>query len=355
MKKTIIAAAIAAVVAAPAAFAEVSISGQINQEFVTDGDDASDTANGANGAEDGLQSDSNADIIFKASEDLGNGMKVTATIHLLKDDAGNGNADEKIALSGDFGTVAVGRMEDFNEGVFSNLRDGWDHIDSLGLEDNSGNTSRLDGAIAYVSPTVSGFHVGVAGYALEQAPATAATFDVNGANPVAGNANPNNPSDTIDGTDIILAYSNGPLTVRAGLESINAGVYGATATTGNNTQDQDTTSFDVQYSMGDIKLMASHREVDNVGGANGADTDSWMAGVKMSAGANEFSLGYTEQDGSTAGAQTRNNEGYILSVRHNMSKSTGIYAGYQSMETQGAANAATVDTDNFEVGIQHKF
>jgi hypothetical protein len=46
MKKTIIAAAIAAVVAAPAAMAEVSISGQINQEFTNDSDDSTNAANG---------------------------------------------------------------------------------------------------------------------------------------------------------------------------------------------------------------------------------------------------------------------------------------------------------------------
>ena len=62
MKKTIIAASIAAVVAAPAAFADVKISGQINQEFFqTDADGYTDVT------DKDLASDRNTDIVVSVS------------------------------------------------------------------------------------------------------------------------------------------------------------------------------------------------------------------------------------------------------------------------------------------------
>jgi opacity protein-like surface antigen len=58
MKKTLVAAAVAAVVAAPAAsFADVKIGGNVIQEFVADGDDTGHK-------EDGLESKAAVDLVF---------------------------------------------------------------------------------------------------------------------------------------------------------------------------------------------------------------------------------------------------------------------------------------------------
>ena len=62
MKKTIIAASVAALVAAPAAFADVKIGGNVIQEFISD--DA--TGNSDNG----LTSAAAVDLVFSVSEDL---------------------------------------------------------------------------------------------------------------------------------------------------------------------------------------------------------------------------------------------------------------------------------------------
>jgi predicted porin len=119
MKKTIVAAAIAAAVAAPAAFADVSISGQINVEFYK-----SDAAVDSTAADD-LAFDRTTDLVFKASEDLGNGMKAFATISLIDDtgssSASNGNiglassSTNIVGLSGDFGTITFGKQEMWTE------------------------------------------------------------------------------------------------------------------------------------------------------------------------------------------------------------------------------------------------
>jgi len=104
MKKTLIAASIAAFVAAPAAFAEVSIYGKAHlaAEFY-------------NSAADEDQIDSRASRFgIKASEDLGNGMSAFVKYEFGADtiDGNNGLTarDAFMGLKGDFGTLTVGRM-----------------------------------------------------------------------------------------------------------------------------------------------------------------------------------------------------------------------------------------------------
>jgi len=348
MKKTIIAAAIAAVVAAPAAFAEVSISGQINAEFTTDGDDVTnaagaDTANtmfGAidqNAGDDGLENDVNVDIVLKSTEDLGNGMKVTATVHLLQD-SGNGaqvTANETIAVSGDFGTVMVGRMEDFTESKISAVADTWDPVDGFSLENQNTASQRLNGGIAYVSPSMNGLTIGVAGYALENGQAGAAATD--------------KADSKLDATDVMLAYSNGPLALTYTRESIN----GEAVAVGR--QDQESDNVSVSYKMGDLSLAMTYQDIeDNLGAAANNDAESIFVGAKYAMGNNELSLGYTQIDLTTAGVDVGEDNGYIVGLKHNMSKSTNVYAAYQSQTAERPA-AADIDNDRFAVGIQHKF
>jgi predicted porin len=307
MKKTIVAAAIAAVVSAPA-FADVSISGQINQEFL-DGV-----------AADGLSTDNNTDLVFKASEDLGNGMKATATLHWMGDDgaatAGTQFADQKIELSGDFGTIAVGRMEDFTEGKASALMN-IDAADSLDLEDNRFDVGRSEGGMAYVSPSMSGFQVGVAGYTVE--------------------AN----ADNVDATDVMVSYNNGPISLIATREVFKD----------DGNPEAKTTMFGATYTLGDLRLVAVTREVKN--GSNNAanETDSTMIGAQYTMGANQFAIGQIDMTGSDMNANTAGedtSDATILSFKHSLSKNTNVYVVNKN-EKETNLNDMTA------VGIQVKF
>jgi hypothetical protein len=94
----------------------------------------------------------------------------------------------------------MGRMEDFTEGKVMSMMT----LNGTLAIEATGNAVRDDDAIAYVSPTVNGLHVGVAGYAL--------TAD----------------SDAIDATDMAIFYDNGPLSVKiAGREAIEISVASA--------------------------------------------------------------------------------------------------------------------------------
>jgi hypothetical protein len=319
MKKTLVAASIAALVAAPAAFADVKISGNVIQEFVSDGDDT-----GTN--EDGLESAAAVDLVFSVSEDLGNGMSAFAKIHQLSDN-GSGSqapADQVVGIKGDFGTIVAGRMEDFSEGKVAAMAAN-DASDVLSIEPNGAyDTARSDGGIAYVSPSMNGLTVGIAGYALANS---------------AGGRDGN-----LDGTDIMVEYSNGPLLVRVAQEKLNSDTAGE--------QDQKTTSIGVQYKMGDVTLKGYQFDVDNGDFTATNDVDGYFVGADMKMGANTFAVSYSEEDNvNTLTKGTGQNKSTMLSINHALSKRTSLTAAYRSIDDADAG----ADRDVTAVGIKHVF
>jgi len=370
MKKTLIAASVAALVAAPAAFADVAISGNVIQEFITDGDDTGSS-------EDGLDSISAVDLVFSVSEDLGNGMSAFAKIHNYRDNAApsaGGYADQIVGLKGDFGTVVVGRMEDFTEGKVSAMANAG-FTDALSIEPNrTYKTGRSEGGMAYVSPSFNGLTFGVAGFALDNGgsaastttgtisvtnilnvSAGAATANVSGAGGTAvvttQTSNAANVSDAdakLDATNLFVEYANGPLLVRASHEVKNKETFNVS-----NAADQKITNIGVNYTMGDVKLIGYMYETENGGGTTTNDVDGFMVGAQMNMGNNKVSIGYTEEDSLTsAGAkQAGEDETWAVSFSHSLSKRTSINATYNSHDDVTATN----DKDQFGIGLKHTF
>jgi len=295
MKKTIVAAAVAAVFAAPA-MADVSISGQINQEFVDSGAD--------------WNSDLNSDIVFKGSEDLGNGLKASFVIHTYLDDGvfgattTNPTADQSISLSGDFGSVKVGRFEPYTEGKMASIAN-IDHADAIDLETTFSNTGRSEGGFQYVSPSFNGLTVGVEGFArVEDTAATA--------------------SDDFDTTSVFAEYSNAGLTVRVAQEE-NEG--------------RDTyTSVGAIYKMDNLELRVANINEET---SAGVDTDVTFVGAKYTMGANSVAFGMVDADDANEDGDS------IISFGHALSKQTNVYVTHKN-------NDDTTD-DQTLVGIQHKF
>jgi len=364
MKKTLIASAIAAVVAAPAvSFADVKIGGNVIQEFVSDSDETATS-------EDGLESKAAVDLVFSVSEDLGNGMSAFAKIHTLRDNGGSGNADQVVGLKGDFGTIVAGRMEDFSEGKVAAMA-ATDSSDALSIEPNGTyNTKRAEGGIAYVSPSFNGLTFGVAGYALANGGKTSGTVStitavanlssatstvaVSGsagtATLTAQDTNSYDADAKIDATDMMLEYANGPLLVRVARESIDAGATKA----GPTGQDQETDSIGVSYKMDNFTVVGYAFDVENGRGTSTNDADGWMIGAKMAMGANTFGIGYSEEtDTNTSGnvETTGDDKNWMVSVDHALSKRTSITAAFEANE-DGTAGA---DNDKWAVGLKHVF
>jgi predicted porin len=303
MKKTIIATAVAAAVAAPAAFADVKIGGMVNPEWV-----AGDTT-------DELRVQT--DMVLSGSEDLGNGMKASFKFHTFVDttdadvdgtaastavdavaaidgdtQANQTTADLSVALSGDFGKISVGRQEGFAEGkgdAFYNI----DAAHEVDLEPGNSAYTRKNGSIQYTSPSFNGLTV------------AANTVELDG----------NSDAQT----EFMISYSNAGLKVFA----INSD---------NGTAADDYQMIGASYKMGDLELRASMAEDGT------EDTDFFGAKYKM--GNNTFAVGMTDNTTST-------NDAVIYSASHSMSKNVSVYITHLDEDVNTA--------DTTVIGLRQKF
>jgi len=304
MKKTIIASAIAAVVAAPAAFADVTISGNVNMEILDQ--DAST----------GWDNSTNTDLVFKASEDLGNGMKAGMKYHMFHDDGSDSVADTSVNLSGDFGTITAGRMETFNMAYFHGFAAG-DAAHDMTLEDTTGVQGRGN-AVAYVSPSFNGLTVGLS-----------SVID-------AGAANSGTDSDDVDMQEIMVKYSNAGLTVAAG----------TTKHKGGSASDEEITNIAVSYTMGDLKLAVLDRSVENSDGSVNTstsaegDNDLTTVSATYKMGNNTLYAGVTDSDDGQDGD-------WVVSLKHSLSKRTSVYVA--------AKNDDSDDNTDTLIGMKHSF
>ena len=277
MKKTIIAAAVAAVAATPAAFADVSISGNVVSEIVdnTNGDLGSATAGTKVGSQNAV------DIVFKASEDLGNGMKASAVVHMLEDNGSDGNADATVALSGDFGTIKMGRMEPFIEGQVVSQAS-FDASDALSIENAQQSSKRSEGGVRYTN-SMGAFSFGVEAFSTEEG--TDAT------------------GDDFSMTAVMAKYSANGLTVTVANEN--------RSTTASGSAKGDTTAIAVNYKMGDMSFTVVNQDSDQ------AAKDDTVYGMTYKMGNNTFGIGKRSSDAA-------NEDDGIISVKHSLSKNTWV-------------------------------
>ena len=326
MKKTLIAAAVAAVAAAPA-MADVSISGQV-QVKLTDTENA--TGDWAPAYDNSLN--------FKATEDLGNGMtafaqlsidvddlnhthtdtdSLSASTVVVSDQTGGGTStvltsattvtdgttsttnmakDMKVGLKGSFGTVVLGSMEYLHEGAFSSK------MDIAGLEQTE--IFDIDGrpdAIAYVSPTVNGLHVAVAG-------------NMDGAQ-----------TGVVHNKEILVGYTNGPLNVMVSRTDVK--------------DSQEMTGLYASYNVGDLTVAAMRGEVD-YDAATSTDIDSTSIRLDYKMGNNTITVGSKDSDQANTDVDG-------IRITHSMSKRTSFFVDHQNKEGTAA--------DTTTLSIKHTF
>ena len=312
-KKTLIAAAVATV-ASTAAMADVTIGGKVKQTFTS--------TDSATAATDQWAGGTDAFLTFKGSEDLGNGMSAFADIRMDLDGAAGATTtfDTKVGIKGGFGTVVAGRMEDFSESKVLSMVD---VFSGEGVELGGNNAGRNDDGFAYVSPSMNGLTVGIAGYA-----AIDNTVAANGINDV-------------DATDIALMYSNGPLTVNIAQEKMKEH-----DAAGND--EESITSFGVGYTMGDLKVTAVYQDIENAAFVAADDHNDTMLTAVYSMGNNSIAVGWNE-DELTTGATDNNTT--AIELRHNFSARTQAYVG---MTSDSFATSAD-ETDTVFMGLQHSF
>ncbi len=331
MKKQIIAAAIAAAVAAPAAMAGApTVYGQINMSI----DSVTDA---------GVTVGSNASRIgVKGSEDLGNGLKAIYKMEWQVDVAGGSGAttgttalkdrNAYLGLAGGFGAVLLGRhdtptkmaqpTDTFNDGFGDNGKT--QIAGGLGLLGKAAEI-RAANVLAYVSPTFNGVKLVAAGVS---------------------------PDDAGKNTSLANAYSvavmygskKKGLYLSGGYDSFDKYITGA----------KTYTQYRVaaQYTMGALMGNIMYANYDDGSSADVATEGSNVqANVAYTMGAATLKAKYSMVDYKNSAMKDGNAVG--LGVDYALGKKTTGYVEYVNSDKN--ISGAGKSMDYISVGLLHKF
>ena len=370
MQKKIIALAVASAMTVPAlAFADASVSGQVNMSYdmYKDGAATETTTNRLNS--------NNTRFIFKGSEDLGGGMSAIINLDArLQADTGAQTAsattspntlfsgNNYLGLKSDsMGTVAAGRMDapyktaTRNLDVFYDVAGDNRSSNAAGIAGLLTHDARLNNALAYVSPDMSGFSVAAATvFGAESA--TAAT-------PAAPNANKKGSAYSLAGM-----YNAGPINASLSYQTVKAGGAATgdlgTPTTTAAVDDEDTAmKLGGGYKTDMFTVNALVEQTNYKTAAVGVTPSSeakrtnYYVGGRFNFTPNDgIRAAYTKR-GATSGASNDANQ-YALGYDHSMSKSTSVYATYVKTTDNTPAAGTTVaaaDPSAFSLGVKHAF
>jgi len=344
MKKSLIALAVAGAVSAPAfaATSNVDVYGVLNVA-IQDTDAA---------GVDMSVLDNTSRIGFKGSEDLGGGLKAiwqiesalggngaqmgansctrgdgpdkkafTADDTVSCNTAGLATRNTFVGLAGGFGTVLAGRHDTpyklgtVSLDIFGDTIADY-NLGRLGQQlVNNIHDHRNGQALAYISPTWSGFHFAVAG-----------VLTNNEQTNVLSNGN------NIDATSWTAVYANGPLF--ASLSWQDAKVLNSKGT-----------KVGLGYTMGDAKVGFVYESINNA--AAGTDTKAWLVNGVYNMGPIALKAQYGRNNNGAAA----NGDAWALGADYNLSKRTAAYLVYGSGDT-GAVGG---DTSGWNLGVKHSF
>jgi len=298
--KKIIAAAVATAFVAPAFAADVTISGDVEFKYSKQKD---------NGISQSLDGDS--DFFITASEDLGDGMSVKFVVGFEDvavsgqdqtagdtDNSNNRVGDAELHISGAFGTIALGNVDDA-----ANVYDEYSHVaeDGGATAIIAGATDNANSAILWTLPTlVDGLQLAASARIENDTDSTADTEEMHtsyAAKYTRGNVAVTYATLEIDGAayspnSVGVSYSNGPFFIAA--EQVNE--MGAATT--------DATTYGITYDYGNGKIFFESGSKD----ANGTKTDVDIYGASYKLGAVNLYLQQSKNtdaatDTATAGVE----------------------------------------------------
>ena len=346
-KKLLAAAVAAAVVAAPAAFAESTVYGKMHASI-----DAIDEEGAGGTVRDNYEMESRSSRLgFKGSEDLGGGLKAIYQIEVTVDLTGGSGRDQStddafggyrntfIGLSGDFGTFLVGKHDTPAKIAFYGA--GNEALGDSVIDLNTGSRNpigvfhefRANNAIAYVSPSFSGF--------------TLAAAVVPGEQTGVEDASENNNDGIADHYSLGLIYKGNGLRVGVGYES----KVGLTEAVGADEANFDTLQIGASYTMNNFRLGLHYEDSEDVGFSVDEDREAWAISGKATFGNNAVSAVYTMKEDENDSGDTSDFEGWGLAFEHNFSKRTKAYVAYAS----GEDDEKDEEEDRFSLGMIHNF
>jgi predicted porin len=322
MKKSLVAVAALAFVGAASAQSTVTLSGKLAFAYK-----AAEAA-GVNPAKANGLEVTDGDFVLTASEDLGGGLKATASMGVQsrgRDTAIKGR-DASLTLAGGFGSVMIGAIE-IGNGI-------------IGLGGADAPTMGLDGAtglggisravlsdvmnadvLMYTSPSMGGFT-----FAAALLDATAGLGMQSAAL-------------TQDATLVGVNYAVGAFAAAAdytsfGLNAVAAGL-------------DSRTRLSASYDLGMAKLGAGYENLKSTAATNNSETQ-YLIGVSAPVGkALTVGLNYARNTADAANTITA----YELGANYALSKRTGVQVAYQNISENNVSGNATA----FRVRLMHSF
>ena len=332
MQKKLIAVAVAGLLAAPA-FAQTHVTiygrgdiGVFNRD--ADSGDSRTTVDSSGWTTSRLG--------FKGSEDLGNGLKAVFQFEYRLNVDGNSKdsaalsgsegigaaRDNFVGLGGDWGTVVAGRLST----PLNNWLGSYDPTGQANFfKVNTVNTeyhaeTRLNNAFAYVSPNWGGFEL-AAMYAMDEI------------------VQPNGDTNENDAYGIGLQYKGGG--------------FGAMYQFAAVTDVVDTHTVGLFYDFGVAKVTGTYfyHDIDDAVVRNAEEETAYSLGLAVPVGNGVISAGWG-QEKDVGGLADNDYNIYSIAYKHNLSKRTYLYAGFQRNE-HDVRNGEEQDT--FGVGVAHHF
>jgi len=308
MKKTLVALAVLA--ASGASFAQATITGAYAYGYQT-----TSNVGGVSGADaSGLGIDTSF-VQFAASEDLGGGLTVKASMSIDGMNRGGiAGGDSNINISGGFGKISMGNgrgpdtMTDYTNG-------------SVGMDGKVFSALTTSENIAYVTPNFSGFTVQVQHLegATSQATENAAPMGL-GVGATGTSIQRRN--------DIKLSYASGPLAAALNLLS-----YDQQGTSANTTNATTAQRGYVRYDFGVANVGAAIYQLNY---QLGKRTDTMVAANFPSIMGSKVDLGieYASRDKNGTAADSFVT-GTAMSAKYNLSKRTAVTGTYARWDVAG--------------------
>jgi hypothetical protein len=349
MKKTLIATAVAAVMAAPAAMAEITLGGQLQAEVVNASGDGVDTSgkngNGeglymSDGWEGGSPNKGNASSFWvKGNHDIGNGLtglyKLNFNPKFGDDFSTVGARDAFIGLKGGFGTILMGKLNT----PYKSSTVKWDPFLATFMQargnggmSGAGHNGYLGNVVAYANQFgPASFVIALGLDETKDNPANAASKDTDGDHAVSASLNvPVGP------VELALAYVDtaGVSTFVDGTDNIEAMKVG------------------VKYGGGDVSplSLAAHYETIDKGANALADQIFLTGGYQFGVHTVSLNYGITQPDGNG------DDGSYVaLGLKHAFNKSVSALVGISKTDNADFSDATDDDYTTAGVSMRVKF
>ncbi len=359
MKKTLI--AIAAIAAMGAASAQVTLYGKLDV-----GVSSSTKDGGVNqGAQFGSSNYETSRIGVKGGSDIAGGVKGTfqvegklgATDGSFKDFGRVAN----LGLTGNFGTVNVGRMWTPYDNAFNDALE-YNSFSAMGSAFYGGahGDNGMDGSggskngFQYTTPTFSGLNAVVM---------------------YGSNADATTSTSATNYTSVGVNFANGPLSVNFATEKVLTSVHNVTASPYN----AATGAAEVSAAgLGLASLTGSYTNAWILAGsynlgiatvhaaAEGATADGFAAGSAKDSGtsvgvsipvnkATTAALGYATESTTLSGKSDGKMTATGVQVVYAWNAATAIYAGYRATDTTDLGSTTAVKATKFATGVRYNF